>query len=124
MKKAVKKAKPGRPPTYDNPRTSIAARLQAPLHARIKADAEAAGRSISEEIERRLERSFERQALLDEVLTLAYGPEIAALLTKTGGVVQQAALLRAAQGDTKLNLRRVETELLKELQRVMKEIDK
>jgi hypothetical protein len=53
--KAVKKAKPGRPAVYKNPRVSIAARLQAPLHEQIKRDAEAFGRSISEEIERRLE---------------------------------------------------------------------
>jgi hypothetical protein len=59
MKNPAKKAKPGWPAIYENPRTSIAARLQAPLHERIKRDAEASGRSISEEIERRLERSFE-----------------------------------------------------------------
>jgi hypothetical protein len=77
MKKATKRTKPGRPPTYDSPRTSIAARLQAPLHARIKAEAESAGRSISEEIERRLERSFSEQSdnLLVTIMRNTMGAE-------------------------------------------------
>jgi hypothetical protein len=52
---------------YQEPRTSIAARLQADLHERIKRDASAAGRSISEEIERRLERSFEWEAQFGDI---------------------------------------------------------
>ena len=77
MEKTAKKAKPGRPATYQNPRASIAARLQAPLYNRIKKDAEDAGRSISEEIERRLEGSFHVQSsnLLSAIVRGTLGAE-------------------------------------------------
>lgn len=123
MTEQKRRGRPTKAP-IEGERASLGLRVTADLKRRLDEAAAASGRSQSQEAELRLERSFERQALLDEVLTLAYGPEITAFITKTGGVVQQVALLRAAQGDTKFTLRRVETELLKELQRVMKEIDK
>ena len=55
-KKSAKK-KAGRR-RYPGTRTSIAARLTAPVYQQVREAAEANGRSLSEEIERRLELSF------------------------------------------------------------------
>jgi hypothetical protein len=62
--KSLKKATPtkkkvGRPAKYQEPRVSIAARLQSNVYDRIKEEAERKGRSISEQIEHRLTLSFQ-----------------------------------------------------------------
>lgn len=50
------------------------------IRAKLESAAVASGRSLAQEVEYRLERSFERQDLLQEVLTLAFGDEIAEML--------------------------------------------
>jgi hypothetical protein len=89
--KQKQKPKRGRPATYEKPRISIAARLQAPLHARIKADADASGRSISEQCENLIQYALDRKSLL-EGLKLLYGPELAGVLIILGDISKEAAL--------------------------------
>lgn len=54
------------------------------LKRRLDEAAEAGGRSQSQEAEVRLEKSFERESLLPEVLSLAYGPQLAGILMLLG----------------------------------------
>jgi hypothetical protein len=83
----MKKRKIGAPPKR-NPRPgerfTIATRVQRELKLRLDAAAEASGRSQAQETELRLERSFDRTDLLSEVLSLAFGKELAGLLIILG----------------------------------------
>jgi hypothetical protein len=51
---------------------------------RLEKAAALAGRSLAQEVEARLERSFDRESLLPDVLELAYGSRLAALLVTIG----------------------------------------
>jgi len=59
-------------------------RVTPDLKRELDAAAKRSGRSQSQEAEIRLERSFDRQGLLSEVLSIAYGKELAKLLTLLG----------------------------------------
>jgi hypothetical protein len=52
---------------------------------------EQSGRSLNQETELRIERSFDREELLPQVLTLAYGEEIAGHLMRLGGELKTRA---------------------------------
>jgi hypothetical protein len=72
----------GRPTTAGiaGRKSTLSIRASADLKARLDVAAKNSGKSLSQEAEGRLESSFERGDLLDEVLQLAYGPQLAALL--------------------------------------------
>jgi hypothetical protein len=82
-------AKRGRPTQEATPGTKVSLGLTvtADLKARLDQEAQRTGRTQSQEAQWRLELSFDRQDLLDEVLTLAYGPQTAALLSVLGHAV-------------------------------------
>lgn len=79
-------AKRGRRTQEATPGTKVSLGLTvtADLKARLDEEARSTGRTQSQEAQWRLELSFDRQDLLDEVLTLAYGPQTAALLSVLG----------------------------------------
>jgi hypothetical protein len=82
-------AKRGRPTQEATPGTKVSLGLTvtAGLKARLDQEAQRTGRTQSQEAQWRLELSFDRQDLLDDVLTLAYGPQTAALLSVMGHAV-------------------------------------
>jgi hypothetical protein len=82
-------AKRGRPTQEATPGTKVSLGLTvtADLKARLDEEAQRTGRTQSQEAQWRLELSFDRQDLLNEVLTLAYGPQTAALLSVLGHAV-------------------------------------
>jgi hypothetical protein len=63
---------------------TLGLRVTADMKNRIDAEAMKHGRSLSQEAELRLERSFETQSLLPQVLELAYGEGLAALMADIG----------------------------------------
>jgi hypothetical protein len=65
-------------------RVSLGLRVTPQTKKKLDAAAEENGRSQSQEAELRIERSFDRADLLGEVLTLAYGEDIAADLMRLG----------------------------------------
>jgi hypothetical protein len=80
-------AKRGGPPKRkpkDGERVALSLRMTPALKRRLDAAAEKGGRSLSQEAEVRLERSFDHQDLLSEVLTIAYGKELAGVLKFLG----------------------------------------
>ncbi len=83
-------AKRGGPPKRrpkDGERVALSLRMTPALKRRLDAAAEKGGRSLSQEAEVRLERSFDHQDLLSEVLTIAYGKELAGILMFLGGTM-------------------------------------
>jgi hypothetical protein len=74
-------------------RVALSLRMTPDLKRKLDAAAEAGGRSQSQEAEFRLERSFEREALLSEVLTLAYSEEVAGILIMLGMVIDDTTLV-------------------------------
>jgi len=58
--------------------------VTADLKGRLDAEAARTGRTQSQEAQWRLERSFDYQDLLDQVLTLSFGPQTAAILALLG----------------------------------------
>src|SRR5262249_15179808 len=70
-------------------RFQLGVRVTAALKRKLDAAAEQSGRSQSQEAELRLEHTFDRQGLLSEVLTLAYGKEIAADLMLFGEMMRR-----------------------------------
>jgi hypothetical protein len=84
----------GAPPKRDprpGERFTIATRVRPELKRRLDAAAAESGRSQAQETELRLERSFDRTDLLSEVLTLAYGKEIALELMRLGAEMKARA---------------------------------
>jgi TraY domain len=80
-------ARPGGPPKRkpkDGERVALSLRMTPALKRQLDAAAEKGGRSLSQEAEVRLERSFDHQDLLSEVLTIAYGKEMAGVLMFLG----------------------------------------
>ena len=61
-------------------RVQLPIRMRESLRAQIEKAAKEKDVSINTEVVMRLDRSFERQGLLQEVMTLAYGEEWAAML--------------------------------------------
>lgn len=87
------KKRTGRPPKPPRPgqKSSLGLKVTAEIKRRIDTEAMRQGRTQSQEAEWRLARSFDRQDLLDEVLTIAYGKQIAALLIVMGSVLRRYA---------------------------------
>jgi hypothetical protein len=81
-----KKGRVGRPTTApkEGVKATLGVRASATLKRRLDAAAKASARSLSAEMEVRLEQSFRTEDLLGQVLRLAYGPQIAALLMMIG----------------------------------------
>jgi hypothetical protein len=69
-------------------RSTLSMRITSDLWHRLDQAARASGRSLSAEAEFRLERSFQEQDLLDQVLTLAYGQQLGAVLMAVGTVMK------------------------------------
>jgi hypothetical protein len=82
----TKRRLPGRPTTAAKPgqKSTLSLRLTAELKTRLDAAAKANDRPLSQEAEIRLEQSFKTQSLLSEVLTLAYGPDVAKVMLEFG----------------------------------------
>jgi hypothetical protein len=72
-------------------RVALSLRMTPDLKRRLDESAEAGGRSQSQEAEVRLEKSFERESLLPEVLSLAYGPQLAGILMLLGAGMEDVA---------------------------------
>jgi hypothetical protein len=69
-------------------RVSLGLKVTGATKARLDAAARQSGRTQSQEAEDRIEHSFDREDLLSEVLTIAYGKEVAAILMMLGEVIQ------------------------------------
>jgi hypothetical protein len=77
----------GAPPKRDarpGERFQLGVRVTPKVKKLLDTAVEENGRSLNQETELRIERSFERQALLSEVLALAFGEELAGLLLMLG----------------------------------------
>jgi hypothetical protein len=94
----------GAPPTREprpGERFQLGVRVTPEAKRRLEKAAASSGRSISQEAELRLERSFDREDLLIEVLSLAYGRQLAGILMMLGSAMNHAGvntLLEAAGG--------------------------
>jgi hypothetical protein len=82
--------RPGRPvkPAKPGQRASLGLRVSGTLKQRIDDAARKTGRTQGQEAEARLERSFHDEALLPQLLELAYGPHLAALLMLMGDAMR------------------------------------
>ncbi len=80
-------------------RATLSMRITSDLWHRLDHDARASGRSLSAEAEFRLARSFQEQDLLDQVLTLAYGPQLAELVAMLGRAMKAAGSAAALNGE-------------------------
>src|SRR5690242_18402359 len=74
----------------DQKRIPLSMRITPGVRERLAEEAEMNGRSITQEAEFRLEQSFARQALLGEVLDLAYGRLPAAILVMIARAMDDA----------------------------------
>jgi hypothetical protein len=83
--------RPTKPPTAGE-RIQIGVQVAPKVKGRLDADAEKNHRSLSREAELRLEGSFDRQDLLTDVLSLAYGRRVGAILMILGTVMGQAGI--------------------------------
>src|SRR5262245_29630464 len=79
-----RKPKPGE-------RFQIGVRVTPEMKHRLEGAAESSGRSLSQEAELRLERSFDREDLVGDVLSAAYGEEMAGLLALVASAMTNAA---------------------------------
>jgi hypothetical protein len=82
----------GRPRKVPEPgeRVALGLKVTSQVKNKIEAAADATGRTQSQEAELRLEQSFEREGLLPDVLSLAYGPQLGAVLILLGEVMKGA----------------------------------
>src|SRR6476646_5919215 len=82
----------GRPtkPPPPGKRASLGLKVTGEIKQRLEAAARASGRTQSQEAESRLERSFQEQQLLPQLLVLAYGRSLAALLLILGRVMKDS----------------------------------
>jgi len=89
----------GRPTKASTPgeRMSLGLKVTAEVKDRLDRAARASGRTQSQEAEMRLERSFEREALLPELLELAYGRYVAGLLLALGRAMDLAGFAAELQ---------------------------
>jgi TraY domain len=87
------KARRGRPGRTPRPGERVALSLRVTPDAKAKLDRAATenGRSQSQEAELRLERSFQDEDLLPQVLSLAFGERLAAILLAIGFAMKDAA---------------------------------
>jgi len=80
----------------------IGLRLKEAVRAKVERAAKERGVSMNAEIAGRVERSFERQGVIEEVLALAYGPQLASVFAK-------------AHQHGQLTLRRADKDALRDL---------
>lgn len=73
-----------RPESETRQRVPLSLTVSRRVNHELRAAAGLHGRSISQEAERRLEQSFQKQALIGEVLELAFGRRIAGLVLMLG----------------------------------------
>lgn len=83
-------------------RVPLSVRVTPEMKLHIAAAALRSGRSQSQEIEYRLERSLERESLLPDVLTLAYGEQLAGVLLLIGDAMERAGEVSAGMVDHSL----------------------
>jgi hypothetical protein len=79
----IRKGRPTKDPVPGQ-KMSLGLKVTAEVKWRLDRAARKSGRTQSQEAEMRIERSFDREALLSEVLSLAYGRETAGLLIMLG----------------------------------------
>jgi hypothetical protein len=82
----------GRPlkPAEMGKRVSLGLEVTSDIKQHLDAVAKLSGRTQSQEAEARLERSFHNEALLPQLLEIAYGREVAGLLLALGSVMRDA----------------------------------
>ena len=102
-KHRFRRVRGGRPAREPGPaeRVQLSFRITPELKRRLRKLGEQTGRSQSQEAEFRIEWSFDRSDLLTDVLSLAYGRQVAGILMLLGSVLPRAgarALLSAAGG--------------------------
>jgi hypothetical protein len=95
----IRKGRPTKDPVPGQ-KMSLGLKVTAEVKSRLDRAARKSGRTQSQEAEMRIERSFDREALLSEVLSLAYGRETAGLLIMLGVTMKAVAdrSSRAAHG--------------------------
>ena len=69
-------------------RVSLGLKVTSDIKKRLDSAARVSGRTQSQEAEARLERSFDHQELLPQVLALAYGSQLAAMLLMLGDAMK------------------------------------
>src|SRR5262245_43088405 len=90
MRPSKKIGAPPRREPRPGERIQLGVRVTPEAKRRLEKAAAEFGRSISQEAELRLERSFDRDDLLNEVLSLAYGRQVAGILMLLGSVLPRA----------------------------------
>jgi hypothetical protein len=83
-----RKGRPRRAEPKPGERVPLGLRVTPDVKSQLDKAAEQSGRSQSQEAEFRLEQSFRDQRIFDEALTLAYGPEGAAILAMVGELIK------------------------------------
>ena len=85
------KRKTGRPGREPEPgeRVGLSLRVTPEMKRALDAAAESSGRSLSQEAEARLERSFQNEELLPQLLQIARGRQLAAVLQIIGYVMKE-----------------------------------
>jgi TraY domain len=97
---AARKRFGGRPKRQPEPgeRVHLGFRVTPQLKRKLEEASAANGRSQSQEAEMRLEQSFGHQELLPQVLALAYGRQLAALLLMLGEMLRRGNWLESPYG--------------------------
>jgi hypothetical protein len=72
-------------------RATLALRLPGEVFNQLSQAAESKGRALSNEAEIRLEGSFQCQRMLDQILELTYGRQLATILLLLGNAMEEAA---------------------------------
>src|SRR5258707_962417 len=95
----VKPPRRGRPTTVTNTgrKITLSIRATTELKAELEKAAKHYGRPLSQEVELRLEQSFTKQAILDDVLELAYGKELAGIVLLIAEAMKSAGRQGAFQ---------------------------
>ena len=101
----LKKKRAGRPSREPKPgeRVNLSLRVTPEVKVGLEREAAAAGRSLSQEAEMRLEQSFRDQALLPQVLELAYGPQLSAMIMMAALAMKSAGALAAFRATNSLD---------------------
>jgi hypothetical protein len=77
-------------------RTHLSVAMPLPVKRRLEREAVKQERSVSREVTRRLEQSLDQQALLPDVLALAYGRQFAGLMMALGSVMSKAGRMASS----------------------------
>jgi hypothetical protein len=87
-----KQAHRGRPttPPKQGQKTTVSLRLTAEMKAHLDAAAKSTGRPLSQEAELRLEQTLKAESLINQVLTLKYGRQLAGVVRMVGDAMVEA----------------------------------